>query len=751
MTRNRLPGLVAAVLAVVFLILGAAPGAAQLPGEIEADGPEMPVTETDLARISDAELRALVLERLDRPADAGEAFNPAVIALQVERDAVFVRQRLGDIVGAYGQLPDAFATAGTALVGDGDAGDLAGFALTFALALAAGWLGERLVRRRTLASARPPAEAGQAEEADEAEAEARAPPLRRKADRLAAVLFGRAMLILLFALIAAVAFLILHGGNPAERTAFGFYLAAIVMLRLVAAAARTFLALDRPAMRISTFGDGEARGLYRLLLAALAVGAFGFFTCALFARLGVHGDVHLLMLLIVGTVTACGVATVFLVHRTTITRDLAGPEGAGPLRRRFAKAYPFAMAAGSLAIWAALVVSSLLGAPPVFGAGLATLGLLVLWPGLDAAASREMARCAEAHDDVTPAVLRVLRVGFAVATLFGLLLLWRVDLMGEGAGLGALLARGLLEIGAVVLLAYAAWEVLTIRINRRIAEEDAARAQDGVDLSDTEIGGTGMTRMRTLLPLFKRAGQITIAVIAFMIVLSAMGVDIGPVLAGAGVVGIAIGFGSQTLVRDVVSGAFFLMDDAFRLGEYIDLGSVRGSVEKISTRSLQLRHHRGALHTVPFGEIQTLTNYSRDWAIMKLRFRVPFDTDIEKTRKIVKNVGKELMEHPDVGPDFLQPFKSQGVVEVDDYGLVISTKFMSKPGKQFLIRRYAYAAVQKAFAEHGIQFARPEVRVSVGEAKRAAGEAEEQDTALALGAAALTKINQPKPEAAAGA
>jgi small-conductance mechanosensitive channel len=184
-------------------------------------------------------------------------------------------------------------------------------------------------------------------------------------------------------------------------------------------------------------------------------------------------------------------------------------------------------------------------------------------------------------------------------------------------------------------------------------------------------------------------------------------------LAGAGVIGLAIGFGSQTLVRDIVSGAFFLLDDAFRVGEYIDVGTVKGSVEKMSVRSVRLRHHRGAVHTVPFGEVKRLTNYSRDWAIMKLNFRVPFTTNVDKVRKILKATGVKLAEHPDIKDDFIQPFKSQGATEADDYGFIITTKFMSKPGKQFVIRRYAIAAVQQAFAENGIEFAMPRVEVSM--------------------------------------
>jgi len=195
--------------------------------------------------------------------------------------------------------------------------------------------------------------------------------------------------------------------------------------------------------------------------------------------------------------------------------------------------------------------------------------------------------------------------------------------------------------------------------------------------------------------------------------LSALGVDTGPILAGAGVVGLAIGFGSQTLVRDIVTGFFFLMEDAFRIGEYVDVDAAKGTVEEISVRSMKLRHHRGALNTIPFGSVNVIKNFSRDWAIMKLRIRVPFETDLNRVRKLLKQVGQQMMQEEAIKDDFLQPFKAQGAVEVDDYGFVVSTKFMSKPGKQFYIRRFAFQAMQDAFEAEGIPFARPKVRVEV--------------------------------------
>jgi len=265
-----------------------------------------------------------------------------------------------------------------------------------------------------------------------------------------------------------------------------------------------------------------------------------------------------------------------------------------------------------------------------------------------------------------------------------------------------------------------------------------------------EMGGTGGSRLGTLLPLIRRVLQITIVVMAIMLILSALGVNIGPLLAGAGVVGIAIGFGAQTLVRDIVSGLFFLTDDAFRVGEYIDVGEVKGTVEKISVRSLRLRHHRGALHTIPFGEITHLTNYSRDWVVMKLEFRVPFETDIMKVKRIFKQIGRELLENPEIGEDFLAPFKSQGVYAVDDSAMVIRAKFTAKPGKQFLIRREAYSAVQKAFAENDIPFARKQVLVQVPEASEMSPEQRQHIEHAAAEAVEEEEQTSGQPAAATG-
>ena len=298
--------------------------------------------------------------------------------------------------------------------------------------------------------------------------------------------------------------------------------------------------------------------------------------------------------------------------------------------------------------------------------------------------------------------LRYARVLMAVLILGIFLRLWDIDARAIIAqALGERVSSALFDISITVLLTWALWGVIRISIERQL---DTGKA-DGADAEEAEAGGLGGTRVETVLPLIKVFLKITLIVMAVLISLSSLGVNIGPLIAGAGVVGIAIGFGAQTLVRDIVSGFFYLIDDAFRIGEYVVIDQIRGTVEKISIRSFQLRHHNGPVHTIPYGEIRTLTNWSRDWSIMKFELRIAFETDIDMVRKIIKQIGIDIYEDPQFGPLMLAPMKSQGVNRMDDSALIIRCKFTSVPGQQYLIRREAFTRIQKVFEEKGIQFA----------------------------------------------
>jgi small-conductance mechanosensitive channel len=318
--------------------------------------------------------------------------------------------------------------------------------------------------------------------------------------------------------------------------------------------------------------------------------------------------------------------------------------------------------------------------------------------------------------------------------------LWGIDLP-----VGRLLTRTALSIVLALLLGVIIWELTKARIDRKLQEE-MPDSDEGM-----EEGGAGGSRLGTLLMLLRKFILTVLFVIIGLIILSSMGVNIGPLIAGAGVIGLAIGFGAQTLVKDIISGVFFLIDDAFRVGDYVETAGMKGTVEHISLRSLRLRHPRGMVHTIPFGDMGTVTNLSRDYIITKLDIRVRYDTDVDKVRKIIKKINMEIGQDEEMGPNLLDKIKSQGVKEMDDSAMIMRVKFKTIPGEQFVIRREVYRRIQEKFAANGIEFAHRNVTVylppedSRKEPRAEAGattapSAEQKKKILEAGAAAAAAI-----------
>jgi moderate conductance mechanosensitive channel len=278
-------------------------------------------------------------------------------------------------------------------------------------------------------------------------------------------------------------------------------------------------------------------------------------------------------------------------------------------------------------------------------------------------------------------------------------------------GLAGWLFGSGLRIGLILLLSYAVVRVTSLIIARF--------EQDVMETAGLEYAEQAK-RVRTLGNLLRSTLIGLVFCIAVLMILRELNLDITPILTGAGIAGVAIGFGAQTLVKDIISGVFYLLDDAFRTGEYIQSGSYKGTVESFSLRSVKLRHHRGPLFTVPFGELGAVQNMSRDWVIDKMSIGITYDSDIEKARKLIKQIGKDLAADPEYAPHIIEPLKMQGVETFGDYAIQIRMKMMTKPGEQFVIRRKAYAMIKKAFDANGIKFASPTVQVAGGDEATAA-------------------------------
>ncbi|MGB8841052.1 MAG: mechanosensitive ion channel domain-containing protein, partial [Aliidongia sp.] len=228
-------------------------------------------------------------------------------------------------------------------------------------------------------------------------------------------------------------------------------------------------------------------------------------------------------------------------------------------------------------------------------------------------------RQASEYRSVLKSGVRIVTFGAAAAATA---IIWNIPLLQLSQSdtlVGRSLARAF-DVIVVMLIADLIWVWARTIIDGKLSAIPARTRENG--------GLAPSARLATLLPLLRKVILVVLIGLVGLISLSALGIDIAPLLAGAGVVGIAIGLGAQTLVRDIVSGVFYLLADSFRVGEYVEFGEIRGTVEGISLRFLRIRHHRGAVYTVPFGEIKWLVNLSRDWAIMKLEFRVPFETDL---------------------------------------------------------------------------------------------------------------------------
>lgn len=532
--------------------------------------------------------------------------------------------------------------------------------------------------------------------------------------------------------------------------------AAYVLVRCVSLIWRMILSPYLEQYRIPYFSTPDARKLHMwlFLLAVfdICTAMFGIWL----SELGLNYDVYAVMVTSLTTLFAVLNIAMILVNRSAISlalRNGRAPEDVLVTTRIASQIWAPLLAIYVIAGWAQqsyqIMLDLPVSIPLIAGAYIIMTSIIVVYATINyfieryfdrARAIREMNEVAdeaaealtageEISDEQAESLAAMLerhaprrmetfedlarRVSGVLALVAGLIACIRIWGGQRMLGSDGAVDR-LTDVIVIMFIGYIVFHAFRIWIDSKIREEQGDAPEEEAELGD-EGGAGSASRLATLLPLFRNFILIIIIVTIALIVLMEMGVNVSPLFAGAGVVGLAIGFGAQTLVRDIFSGAFFLFDDAFRKGEYIDIGGVKGTVEKISVRSFQLRHHLGPLHTVPFGEIQHLTNYSRDWVIMKLPLRVTYDTDVEKVRKLIKKLGIALLDDPVIGSNFIQPLKSQGVIEMQDSAMIIRVKFMTKPGDQWLVRKKVFQEIRDLFEREGIRFAHREVTVRLAD------------------------------------
>lgn len=456
-------------------------------------------------------------------------------------------------------------------------------------------------------------------------------------------------------------------------------------------------------IRLLRMGDPAAAFWHRRFLAFVGYFAVGYAIVSLMHGYGFSIEVRQL------AAYALGLGLLAIAIETTWRRpSKAGDGGESPARR--SGAFNWVVTLYLCLLWLVWVAA---GRPAPFWIGV-YIGFLPKAVSLVGEIARRFTGREVAEDTAASvrhiAIERGARAAFLLIAALWLAHVSGIDLalLGEQTTLTMRLARGIIGSVVILLVADFFWQLARATIDRRLSE-----TVDAEGLSKEEVARR--RRMRTLLPIFRNVLFIVVAVTAVLMALSALGVQIGPLIASAGIVGVAIGFGAQTLVKDVISGVFYLLDDAFRIGDYIQSGSYKGVVEGFSLRSVKLRHHRGPVFTVPFGELGAVQNLSRDWAIDKFTIGVEYNTDLAKVKKIVKEIGTRIKEDPEIGPHVLETLKMQGVDQFGEYAIQLKFKIMTTPGGHAAgIRRAAYQAIKRAFDENGIKFAFPTVQVAGG-------------------------------------
>jgi small-conductance mechanosensitive channel len=392
--------------------------------------------------------------------------------------------------------------------------------------------------------------------------------------------------------------------------------------------------------------------------------------------------------------------------------------------------------AGGLAVWLLIVVGVLNWATGRFAAvmsegiwwGIAagvTQVAVALLPITAAGAALVVAEVLGAGDDAaSPLRKATIAVGRALAGggvwivgLIGLAELWGVNLLTPAPGVAQMAWRLVVTVGVAIVTGWTLW-----RFASAYLAEHAPKPRSlvpGIEEDEGEGGATAQSRLATALPLVRSVILGVVVGVTALVVLSALGIDIGPLLAGFGVIGLAISFGSQALVRDIVSGVFFMADDAFRVGEYIDTGRLKGTVEKITIRSVRLRHQNGLVHTIPFGQLQAITNASRDWATVKFNIRLERGVDLEQARKNIKRVGEAMLEDAELAAEIILPLKLQGVADITEGAIVCRLKITTKPARASWVQREALKRVYAALEADGIAFATGTVTVKAHDADRA--------------------------------
>ena len=531
-------------------------------------------------------------------------------------------------------------------------------------------------------------------------------------------LIGRLALDLVpIALFAAVADFLLGTtlGAPAQiRTATLFVIQCYVSARLILAVSALLLTPESPRLRLLHISAWAAEFISRWIRRIAIVGITGYAIPGVLLDFGMYRSAYDALLKLFALALHAALVVAVLQAREPVARRIrARPRDPARTRtpwaillNRLAETWHLIAIFYIVALWVVWAVELRNGYNRLIHFFLVTatimivsrLAAVVLLGGLDRARALPLVAASlpglEGRAAAYFPVLRTLLMSaIAVVTTVALFQAWGLDVIGwfEGNGLGRRAVSALTTIGVTVFLAVLAWEAVNSAIEIHLARlgKSAQLARAG--------------RLRTLLPMLRTLLLVTIILIVALMSLDELGVNIAPLLAGAGVVGIAVGFGSQKLVQDLITGLFLLLENAMQVGDVVTLGGLSGTVEALSIRAIRLRALDGSVHIIPFSAVTTVTNQTRDYSYALLDISIGLNEEPEHIVTVLKDIAETMRQETRWQGIVLEPLDVMGVEKFVDTAWVMRVRMKTQPASRWAVSRELNRRIKIAFDDQAIE------------------------------------------------
>lgn len=475
-----------------------------------------------------------------------------------------------------------------------------------------------------------------------------------------------------------------------------------------------------PGLRLVKVPNAAARRLHNTISAIIGVAAYGYFAAVAMGAAGLPGPIYEFLLDLLGVVVA-GLLALRVWQMRPQGADAVPDEGAQTAierSRSWIEAvwhWPVLLYVGfALLVWLTRGGSGILflaraTASTAFIAAViavVVLGVRQIHGRLEARTGRIHQRNASFGGRVklyVHLVIWLILAAVAVIAILAVAETWGIPIMLWLATIGGERIIGsLISIAIITAVGLVLWELINFGMERLIRPDD-----------HTLEGLRRAARLRTLLPLFRQVSLGVLALFVVLISLSEIGIDIGPLIAGAGVVGIAVGFGAQAMVKDMLGGVSALIEDTMAVGDVVTVAGKGGVVEWMSLRAIRLRDFDGTLHTVPFSDITIVSNSTKDFAYAVFRVNVAYDADVAEVQKIITDIVKRMREEPELKSKIWDDVELLGVDSLGDLALTVLARVKVGPGHQWTVTRRFQGLLKEAFDRENIAMRSPVKSISI--------------------------------------